>query len=365
MTATSKPINIIIPMGGLGSRFANNGYKLPKPLVPILGRPMISWILGNLNIRKGDKVYIAIQREVDVKHGISKKINLEFSGEMDITFIYLKKLTRGAAETLYKVTKTLDEEDLRRPVISLDCDTIYFSDVLSAFRNLEPNEGCCAYFHDHGSKAIYSYIDLTEENGDIMNIKEKQKISNYANTGGYGFPNSNLLNKYIMVALHNIDNAPDEESRNKLLSNGEFYTSSLIQSMIQDEIVFKGIYIEHFDCVGTPTQLVNFFQSTLTRPDIIPESLEIVLDMPARGDTKDKSALDDSAIANLLGQETMDIYDRARALGFKMLLSFDDGSSVESHRFNFASTQQRKEALKHEQLFSIDKDIQKTVGWYL
>ena len=31
----------IIPMAGEGSRFVNKGYKLPKPLIPINGVPMV------------------------------------------------------------------------------------------------------------------------------------------------------------------------------------------------------------------------------------------------------------------------------------------------------------------------------------
>ena len=31
----------IIPMAGEGSRFVNQGYKLPKPLIPVNGVPMV------------------------------------------------------------------------------------------------------------------------------------------------------------------------------------------------------------------------------------------------------------------------------------------------------------------------------------
>ena len=30
----------LIPMAGLGSRFTQDGYRLPKPFIPILGMPM-------------------------------------------------------------------------------------------------------------------------------------------------------------------------------------------------------------------------------------------------------------------------------------------------------------------------------------
>ena len=43
-------MNIIIPIGGKGERFLNCGYKEKKPLINILGKPMISYVLDNLKI---------------------------------------------------------------------------------------------------------------------------------------------------------------------------------------------------------------------------------------------------------------------------------------------------------------------------
>jgi NDP-sugar pyrophosphorylase family protein len=34
-------MNIIIPIGGIGQRFKDEGYLLPKPLINVLGKPMI------------------------------------------------------------------------------------------------------------------------------------------------------------------------------------------------------------------------------------------------------------------------------------------------------------------------------------
>ena len=32
-------MNIIIPIGGAGERFAQENYDVPKPLIPVLGTP--------------------------------------------------------------------------------------------------------------------------------------------------------------------------------------------------------------------------------------------------------------------------------------------------------------------------------------
>lgn len=46
----------------------------------------------------------------------------------------------------------MSPEELRRKSISLDCDTIYFSDVLGDFRVCGREYGCSFYFEDGGDK---------------------------------------------------------------------------------------------------------------------------------------------------------------------------------------------------------------------
>jgi NDP-sugar pyrophosphorylase family protein len=43
---------IVIPLGGIGKRFSDLGYTDPKPLIKVLGKEIIFWVLDNLNIKK-------------------------------------------------------------------------------------------------------------------------------------------------------------------------------------------------------------------------------------------------------------------------------------------------------------------------
>ena len=45
-------MNIIIPAAGLGNRFKEDNYDLPKPLINVLGTPLIFHILNNLKIKR-------------------------------------------------------------------------------------------------------------------------------------------------------------------------------------------------------------------------------------------------------------------------------------------------------------------------
>ena len=44
-------MNIIIPMAGKGSRFSEAGYKNPKPLIDVNGKPMIARVIENLGMQ--------------------------------------------------------------------------------------------------------------------------------------------------------------------------------------------------------------------------------------------------------------------------------------------------------------------------
>ena len=36
-------VHLVMPMGGLGSRFLKNGYTIPKPLIEINEKPFLYW----------------------------------------------------------------------------------------------------------------------------------------------------------------------------------------------------------------------------------------------------------------------------------------------------------------------------------
>ena len=63
-------MNIIIPCGGLGERFLQEGYVSPKPLIPAMGKPILFWLLDELHMRPDDLIVIAYN--TDLKSGAWK-----------------------------------------------------------------------------------------------------------------------------------------------------------------------------------------------------------------------------------------------------------------------------------------------------
>ena len=71
-------MNVLVPMGGIGERFARDGYRFPKPLVNIVGRPMIFWLLDNLTLDADDHVYIAVNDSIEDDFGICDRLKTEY-----------------------------------------------------------------------------------------------------------------------------------------------------------------------------------------------------------------------------------------------------------------------------------------------
>jgi hypothetical protein len=76
------------------------------------------------------------------------------------------------------------------------------------------------YTKNYDSSPIYSYIQLNDHHV-ISNIKEKEKISDNANTGAYAFTDINILHDYCKYILDN-----------NITFNNEPYTSCVISEMI-------------------------------------------------------------------------------------------------------------------------------------
>ncbi|KAI6779236.1 uncharacterized protein J7T54_007763 [Emericellopsis cladophorae] len=247
MTVNEQALNIIVPIGGLGTRFAKQGYRFPKPLINIIGRPMLLWLFDNLSIRPQDTLWIAVNEQVDDEFRIGQLVAKSLP-KTDLHLLRLRHQTKGASETLFMVMQSMGPQHLDRRTVSLDCDTIYWTDVLHHVRQMPPGYGGCFYFTDKGDKPIYSYIKTEEESGQevIRRIAEKRAISDKANTGAYVFPSAHILRDWCAT---NLDQRNDP-------ALAEYFTSQVITMML-DHVPFLGIEIsaDDFSCVGTPAQL--------------------------------------------------------------------------------------------------------------
>ncbi|CAF1552718.1 unnamed protein product [Adineta ricciae] len=249
-------MNILIPMGGLGQRFTRENYRFPKPLIKIVGRPMLFWLIDYLDLKEDDIIYLGITEALEKQFALTQTLRVEYP-KQTFKSVVLDFDTRGAAETLFIMLQSIDDDRVERKTISLDCDTIYFKPILERFRQLPAHLNASFYFEDHGGKPIFSYLKFEHEPSDpehppvVTDVAEKIMISTHANTGAYAFSSTSIMKEYCIQLL---DEAVGE--------SGEYYTTHIIKLMLTDKEPFVGLPVQtdDFVCVGTPDQLKTFLK---------------------------------------------------------------------------------------------------------
>lgn len=236
----------MIPINGLGNRFRDEGYFSPKPLINVLGKPMIFWLLDNLNLSDVNQIIIPYTTLLD---------NFDFQTQLrerykniDFKFYPMNYLTKGAAETVYIALDNLEPESLNHNMMIMDCDTFYFDDIIAKYQSTEYKNNIL-YFNDTQDNPLYSYISL-DSAGFVTLIREKKQISRNANCGVYCFASGTLLKEYCKKLL-------DSNTTQK----GEFYISGVYNLMLDDNYQISSTLIENFHCVGTPMQLKIFCEN--------------------------------------------------------------------------------------------------------
>lgn len=107
------------------------------------------------------------------------------------------------------------------PVLSVDADNFYTIDILSLWQR----QNAVFSFHDTSPAPIYSYVQTVSDahNAKITHIVEKEKISDFANCGAYGFESHKQLADMCRFIIE----------RN-IRQKNEFYTSTVIAEMLKN-----------------------------------------------------------------------------------------------------------------------------------
>lgn len=244
-------MNVMIPLGGIGSRFQKEGYKYPKPFVKVLGKEMILWVVDNLKLGPKDTLVVVYNPKFLDMRELMEMVVERVPGTV---LVELPRPTLGAAETVRFGLEGLDARLRKRPCMLVDGDTFYTADIVSAYRAIADAAGGSFCFEDTQPKPMYSYVTLGADGKEITGIKEKVKISDWANTGCYCFRDGEQLLKYCGVIIDKGETQLSQDMK------GEFYTSGVIKAMLDDGERFEALVLDR-DCMhvlGTPAQLVDF-----------------------------------------------------------------------------------------------------------
>jgi capsule biosynthesis phosphatase len=239
-------MNIIIPLGGRGERFKDQDYKLPKILIPVLGKEIIFWVIENLKISSKDCITIIYNNELE-NFRLEDRLRKRF--DHNFHFIKLPFQTNGPVETILYGLNKLPKKCLDEQLLIHDGDSIIKKNVLAG---IKPNENKIFYTLNTDPKPIYSYIKLNDD-GDVIEVEEKKKISDNANVGCFVFSSGHTFIKY------------GERLNTESM---ELYVSYVFKKLLEDGVKVGSSQVlnEDFICFGTPNQIVDFSTSNVDNP---------------------------------------------------------------------------------------------------
>lgn len=242
-------MNIVIPMAGMGSRFAKEGYEKPKPFIDVKGKPMIVRVLENLSYPDARYILIArkehLQAENDLVNEITEKFNAVFIG--------IDKLTEGTACTVLYAREYINNN---QPLLIANSDQIVDISIKEYIDDCATREldGSILTFLDKELNPKWSFAK-TNAQGLVTEVKEKKAISEHATVGIYLFSKGeDFVNGAIDMIIEN-DRV-----------NNEFYTCPIYNYLIKDDKKI-GIYDIDFDAmhgIGTPEDLNKYLDIITT-----------------------------------------------------------------------------------------------------
>ncbi len=237
-------LNIVIPMAGLGSRFAKAGYTFPKPLIPVHAVPMIEVVIKNLTPSSPHRFIFICQQEQIESYQLDTKLKHWAPGAEIIT---LSAVTQGAACTVLQAKLLLESDE---PLMIANCDQyidINIDDYL-AVQEAQNLDGLIMTMEANDPK--WSFVGF-DDHGLVNRVVEKQVISDEATVGIYNFRRSREFVRAAesMIAQHK-------------QVNGEYYVAPAYNELIT-EGKRVGIYSIGADRngmygLGTPADLEYF-----------------------------------------------------------------------------------------------------------
>jgi NDP-sugar pyrophosphorylase family protein len=241
-------LQIVVPMAGRGSRFANAGFTTPKPLIPVGGRPMIQWVIENICPRRPYRfIFLCLAEHLEKFPEVPTELRRLCPG---CEIISVNAVTEGAACTVLLARELINSDN---PLMIANSDQIVELNIdkyLAAGDAPDVTGLIMTFWSDHPK---WSYCRLRAD-GTVSEVVEKQVVSNEATVGIYNFRHGR---DYVRAAEAMIVA--------NLRVNNEFYVAPTYNQLIAEgaKIVtmktgreYDGMY-----GLGIPEDL-NFFKTT-------------------------------------------------------------------------------------------------------
>ena len=227
-------LQILIPMAGRGSRFVRVGYTLPKPLIPILGKPMIQHVIDNLNSDNAKWFFVVLKEHIEEYPALQS-----LPGQL-IPQVGHKQ---GAACSASLAFEHLDQN---APIMMANSDQFIDMNILDFLVAGIGCDGAVMTFKSEHPKWSYARIN---SKGYIDQVKEKVVISDNATSGVYLWNNANDF----INGINDMIEAKDTH-------NNEYYVAPSYNYCIKRGRKYRLMEIKRQQMwgLGTPEDLIKF-----------------------------------------------------------------------------------------------------------
>ena len=237
-------MNVVMPMAGRGSRFAQVGYKVPKPMIDVNGKPMYAWATDSLPLKQARRVIFICLEEHLKGFGLEEDISKRYS-HLEPVIIPLNKVTEGQACTVLEARRYID---LDEPLIVYNADTYCRTGLDETLPTLSKEVGgILGVFRAPGDKWSFAKTDAA---GDVVEVAEKKRISDWACTGLYHFSSGA---EFVREA--------DAMITANQRVNGEFYVAPVYNRLISGGRKVAIDEAKEVWVLGTPEDLSYFHKN--------------------------------------------------------------------------------------------------------
>jgi dTDP-glucose pyrophosphorylase len=225
-------LNVLIPMAGRGQRFVDAGYKMPKPLIDVCGKPLIQRVVESLGI-DGKYIFCVLKEHID-KFKIDEILR---KIKKDCEIVVVDDITEGAVSTCLLAERFI----WHGPLIIANSDQIVSFDRPRFLGNTLYYDGCILTFPAFDKK--WSFV-LTDHYGRVNSVVEKEVVSTQANCGIYSWKNGADFVK-----------SAKEMIKREIRTNNEFYIAPSYNLLIVNDKHIQSQPTEGMYPCGTPDDL--------------------------------------------------------------------------------------------------------------
>jgi len=245
-----------MPMAGLGKRFLNSNFKLPKPLILIKNKPMFIQAARSMP-RSRLNIFICNKKLVE-KYQLRKILAKEFKNRFKL--ITVRRTTKGQANTCLLAKKYLKKND---KIFIHSCDSLIDFDKKNLKKDFNKFEGII--YTTRPNKVhisnIKSYGWVNIKKNKIHRITCKNKASpfpkkDFVIIGSFAFKNKDTFLKLIRNLF---------KSRQTI--NNEYYLDMVFKLAIENNHKIKNVKVKKYFSWGTPNELFIWMKKFRVKSD--------------------------------------------------------------------------------------------------